>query len=156
MKLFQKFFKNGEKLNASEIALCCENNKYKTLDSYLSDISQKLAGTVLFEGKEYGTVTLSESAANFKKIKIITAQSGGVYLPIIEIENPNNKIFKTMMFHATYGTKWYAKDYKISGTQITRVASVCTYINSSGAQGYVREDEQDSWNITIDKVIGYR
>lgn len=38
MKLLQKFFRNGEKLNANEVAICTdeENNKYKQLDKYLN------------------------------------------------------------------------------------------------------------------------
>lgn len=37
MKLLQKFFKNNEKLNANEVAICSDstNNKYQQLDRYL-------------------------------------------------------------------------------------------------------------------------
>lgn len=36
MKIFQKFFKNDQKLNANEIAIKTKNNKYKQLDQYLA------------------------------------------------------------------------------------------------------------------------
>lgn len=39
MKLFQNFFKDNQKLNANEIAVKTENNKFKQLDKYLGTIS---------------------------------------------------------------------------------------------------------------------
>lgn len=35
MKIFQNFFKDGQKLNANEIAVKIENNKFQRLDNYL-------------------------------------------------------------------------------------------------------------------------
>lgn len=35
MKLFQKFFKDNQKLNANEIAIETENNKFQRLDKYI-------------------------------------------------------------------------------------------------------------------------
>ncbi len=38
MKIFKKFFKNDQKLNAKEIAIKNENDKYEPLDKFLGDL----------------------------------------------------------------------------------------------------------------------
>ena len=45
MKIFQKFFKNNEKLNANEIAVETDTNKYKILDNVLNDLEIKYEKT---------------------------------------------------------------------------------------------------------------
>ncbi len=158
MKLLKKFFKNNEKLNANEIAVCTDedNNKFKQLDNYLSNIKEQLSGTILFDGSESGEITLSESAANFSKIKIIPAESGGIYLPPIELENPDGKLFKCEKFGVATGIAFYSKTYQINGNKITTTSRVCAYINSGKTIEYIRSSSSDDWNIAIKKVIGYK
>ena len=49
MKIFKNFFKNSQKLNANEIAIKIENEKYKTLDKYLIDSINNLKIKKLWE-----------------------------------------------------------------------------------------------------------
>lgn len=42
MKIFQKFFKDNQKLNAKEVAVELSNGKYKILDSKLKEIDRPL------------------------------------------------------------------------------------------------------------------
>lgn len=79
--------------------------------------------TVLYDGGTTGTtgsVTLSESAANFIKIKVFYKTSDNIYSSR-EYYNPNGKTISMTELNMTSGNGWLKTAvYTVSGTTMTR------------------------------------
>lgn len=100
-----------------------------------------------------GTVTLSETSANFTYIEIFykETQRGNCYSSV-KVYSPNDKTvnLSTMYYSgATYGMYLITKDIKISGTSITNVRYGWQYV---GSDRY----SIDQNLINIVRVVGYK
>lgn len=114
-------------------------------------------GTTLYNNTSgtTGTVTLSESAANFTNLEIYYAKSGNAYNST-KIPSPNGKNVNLTLNEYVGGQsimQTLAKNMKISTTSITVVSNSYGYGNvaSAGASGAAAENQ-----IYIYKVVGYR
>lgn len=136
-----------------------KNNNY--LDSsgivhnrtLLSEILNKLIPVSLYDNSSgtTGTVTLSETSANFTYLEIFYSKSG--CYSSVKIYNPNGKTV-TLHLLNSYGTtaiQYLNANVSISGTTITKGNSNAMNCSETGAGGVFNEN-----NITITKVIGYR
>lgn len=99
-----------------------------------------------------GTITLSESAANFKVLEIFSNREGSAYYESNRIFEPNNKdVQLTTSYSDSITASLYSKRIRISGTSITVSFSYGISLRSSN------EIEINTYNDNrIYKVIGYR
>lgn len=108
----------------------------------------------LFSGSTAGTVTLSETAANFDRLVIYYA-AGGSGSGSVELTDPDGKTFSMQGMYFASSANIVQQRFKvmsISGTSITRVSS--GYVNTS-TSGAVSVNTSEN-NIEVKRVIGYR
>lgn len=156
MKIFQKFFKNNQKLNAKEIAIETETNKYKILDNYLYEIITLIKPTILYENS-IGTsnnLTLTDSIDNYKYIEIYTKQ-----------ENYTNG-YKCQKVYDPKGKKVMINYARYESTSPARLQTFGMSVTFSGASGTVGDKfgfitggqtyGTTGDSIKIVKVLGYK
>lgn len=108
----------------------------------------------LFSGNTTGTVTLSETAADFDRL-VIYYEAGGSGAGSVEVSSPNGKQFSMQGMYFASSANIVQQRFKvmsISGTSITRVSS--GYINTSAA-GAVSVNTTEN-NIAVVRVLGYK
>lgn len=113
-----------------------------------------LTPEVLFSGSTTGTVTLSETAANFDRF-VIYYETGGSGAGSVEVSSPDGKQFSMQGMYFASSANIVQQRFKvmsISGTSITRVSS--GYINTS-TSGAVSVNTTEN-NIEVKRVLGYR
>jgi len=91
--------------------------------------------TVLYDGGTTGSnvsVTLSESVANFKRLKIFYKNNDSYYNSV-EVWQPQGKTVTLICDSAPAGSAWYGKvgTYSISGTNLTKVRSLQIMANGT-------------------------
>lgn len=182
MKVFQKFFKDNQKLNADEIAIKIENNKFQQLNKYLGDLLDlnttdksslvsainELLPVVLYETeKVYSSVandtviSLNDNLSNYKRI-VLYGISNNNNLGSVEVYNPTIND-QPGMFIAANGSR--SGMYAFNGTfrqwlitsenKITYMEATdisSKIVSSSALTGFV----SDSTNIKIYKIIGFK
>lgn len=156
MKIFQKFFKEDQKLNANEIVIEVEDNKYKKLDDYLNKINTLITPAILYENST-GTsnnLTLTDSIDNYKYIEIYTKQENYTNgYKCEKVYEPNGK--KVMINYTRYEPTSPARlqsfgiSVTFSGTSGT-VGDKFGFI--TGGQTYGTTGD----SIKIVKVLGYK
>ena len=135
--------------SASEIT-----NSYSTSIGlgYSANISN---GNVLYEDSNGATddITLSDSAANYKRFKIFYKEANGFYSST-EVEDPNGKLvnlFIGFVNQSTVRFLFMASVFTINGTSMTTTwyGNGNVYNNQTTAVG-------NSKSIYITKVVGYK
>lgn len=109
---------------------------------------------VLYDGGTTGTtgsVTLSESVANFSRLKIFYRNNDSYYSSV-EVWQPQGKTVTLICDSAPTGNAWYGKvgTYSISGTTLTKLRSLQLGAGSSaGAVGdaYIVVTRVEGWKI---------
>lgn len=109
--------------------------------------------TVLYDGGTTGTtgsVTLSESATNFSRIKIFYRNNDSFYNSV-EVWSPNGKTVTLICDSAPSGNSWYGKvgTYSISGTNLTKIRSL--QISAGSSSGAV-----DNAYLVVTRVEGWK
>lgn len=160
MKIFQKFFKDNQKLNANEIAIQLENNKYNILDKYVKDSINNLKPIVLFDGDNGTTsgITLNDNIQNYTFIEVYTRTNDGIYLPATKVHTEGLTKFQIQAFTSP-STGFIAMniDYTANNNKIIPVALRQFYSNFNKVIERVTSDLNGYlWNIHIIKVIGYK
>ena len=118
------------------------------LDKFLKNISP----VILYEGSSSGTIKLSQSAANFKRIKVFYHVDGGNNLcGFVEVINPNKKAVTCIVNYPDrqwnnhfYGALKVFNDYNLETFDYGRF--------SYGGNGGLLADDNA---IIIDRVEGY-
>lgn len=155
MKIFQKFFKEDQKLNANEIVIEVEDNKYKKLDDYLNKINTLITPAILYENSP-GTSNnfiLSDSVENYRFIEVYAKQenytNGRKYE---KLEDPNGK--KVMFNYERYETN--PERLQSFGLSVTFNGTAATVGDKFGfvVGGQTYSTTGDS--IKIVKVLGYK
>lgn len=113
----------------------------------INEVNSELVGEVIFEGNSMGTINLSKSITNFKRIKILVG-TGNVPSEEFEfyVNNQNSNI--TLCRHYVSNNKLYvyATDYTITGQTMTPT----DYI-----RGDINNLVHDTNFIYVYKVEGY-
>ena len=135
-----------------------DNKVYRKTQSWSSWSNWELiySAFVLYTGDtNTGTITLSDSSANYDHIDIVyRSNDGSNYVSTKRVYSPNSKITDLQTTHSTGGAIYtkYA-EVSIGGTSIDFIRSHEYYFsNSSGSQ----ISSYDANNIYITKVVGYK
>ena len=109
---------------------------------------------VLFDGSTDGTVTLSETAANFAYLEIIYSDNNGKQGGFAKIDSPNGVTFCASLIEASTASVTYIRRtaYTISGTSITPNTTTAAYHSLSGNSVVYKSGNY----IKILKVLGHR
>lgn len=133
------------------------NNAVPTCETVKDYVDEKsnyiLNGTVLYESTSgtTGTVTLSESVANYDYIDIHFKTNDGNFIKTERLYKPNGKATSLMYWHLSDNTFGYVKvrSININGTSITNSHysefSISTSVSASASN-----------NIYITRVVGYK
>jgi len=106
---------------------------------------------------ESGEITLSDDIENYKRVDIIANGHGILSVVSIFPQDNINTSFRLVSSNWSTGIVVTSKLYTCSENKITPSTMSNIYINTSKVIEYVRSDlSQDSWLITIHKVIGYK
>lgn len=138
---------------------CCSNNPLEYVRHYYSGSWQKWIrkfGVTLYhvDAGTSGTVTLSESAANFKTIEIYFGDNNLYGRGYLKLHSPNNKLVDLSLIEPANSTTTYIRRtrYTIAGTTITPTTDSSGYVTiQNGNVG----NHMPNNHIKITKVIGY-
>lgn len=118
-------------------------------------------GTVLFDNDDNalsGSITLSESAANFSYLKIFFKSNDGDYSSI-DVYHPNGKTISLMVARIsdTNASTWLkTKDMLISGTIINTISPSSTYYTTGQVNIITNPNIVYGDYINITTVLGFR
>lgn len=153
MKLLKKYFKNEEKLNANEIAICTdnENNKYQVLDKYLDNLIEKVVFTGSTSNIDSITFEKEITGAKFIEIEYGNANYGDG-LKSERFYNPvGKKIRLETVWHNSQTNMIYSSyslyDVSKSGMSLSTATGVA--VGGNNAYGVTGK------TIYINKVIAY-
>lgn len=133
------------------------NNLETTDKTSLVNAINELVPVVLYDNSSYtgGSITISDSAANYSRFIIEYANYDGMYQSII-VDNPNGKSFTAIhcsVVATPYVYQQYTK-YTINGSNITMNWSAQSRIAHNGATTVTYSTTNPSTYIR--KVLGYK
>lgn len=135
-------------VNDSEPYLSAEN-----LNKMQSNIETAINGVVLYENEtgSYESITLSDSAANYKYIELFFQAENNHNS--IKVYKPNEKNVYTQM-DAVYGDATYVKKSKWYISNNTIAIGVC--FNYAITNSLVIQQYGNNSQVAITRVIGYK
>ena len=126
-----------------------DNDLNDRINDVNTNLNDKINGTILYSSASgtKGTITLSKSSANFKRIGIEYKDTRMGITNYVEVIEPNGKMINLLSFQSLTNKYITASAINISGNAITWEFNDRIRISD----GVVVEDQ---WNL-ITKVIGY-
>lgn len=171
MKILKNLKINNEnkKINASEVALVTNTNKYKSLDNVIGDLSSlnttdksniidainSLLPVTLFEGTGDTSITLNDNLANYKKIIIYYYQTAyhSTSYSSVEVDEPDGKnVELTFVIGVSDNSGLYANNrgYSLNGTKVTKIDGYNARFYNAGSMWAISD------SIRISKIVGYK
>ena len=136
------------------------DNGTKIKDINKTELQKWLRPTSLYDNSSgtTGTVTLSETAANFSYLEIFYGKSEGnpIYRNSVKVNAPNGKITNLLIAYNIYSgsmSQLQSKCFSISGTSVANTSNTTGYVNLYNGRSV---EWGNSNEIKIYKIIGYR
>ena len=136
------------------------DNGTKIKDINKTELQKWLRPTSLYDNSSgtTGTVTLSETAANFSYLEIFYGKSEGnpIYRNSVKVNAPNGKITNLLIAYNIYSgsmSQLQSKCVSISGTSVANTSNTTGYVNLYNGRSV---EWGNSNEIKIYKIIGYR
>lgn len=155
MKIFQKFFKNNQKLNANEIAVEIENNKYKILDNVIKCLNNSIP-IVAYDNEEGSNqnLTLTLDASNYSYVEIYYRDNSNIYNST-KVYKPNGKTIYLMTQNPTTDSNGWWSYIKSKTILITGKSLNVVSYNENVLHDQNLPTNNHSNNIYITKVLFY-
>ncbi len=155
MKIFQKFFKDDQKLNANEIAIEIENNKYQVLDNIVKQLIGSMP-MIAYDNEEGSNqnITLDLDASYYRYAEIHYRDNNNIYNST-KVYKPNGKtIYLMTQVPTTDANGWWSyiksKTISITGKSL----SVISY-NENILHDKNMPENNHLNNIYITKILFY-